>query len=210
MSSIAVFLVIGGATAFAALGKNTVGPKQLKKNAVTTAKIKNEAITTSKLRNDAATGDKVNESTLGQVPSAANANTVGGLTPEKFSVAGSGYKATVCDPTSTTFIVCTSVSLDLPHAGQVVLVGAGGQNSFAGIAEGTCEFSVNGVASATPSVDPGEAASDNTFSSAQNGFALTSVTGALSAGTHTFALVCNERVGDAEFHDTTISAQLVG
>ena len=35
MSSIAVFLVIGGATAFAAgLAKNSVGTKQLKKNAV--------------------------------------------------------------------------------------------------------------------------------------------------------------------------------
>ena len=39
MSSIAVFFVLGGATAFAAdqLGKNSVGSKQIKKNAVTTA-----------------------------------------------------------------------------------------------------------------------------------------------------------------------------
>jgi hypothetical protein len=113
MSSIAVFLVIGGGAAFAALGKNTVGTKQLKKNAVTTAKIKknavnaakiksgsvnaaklangsvlgeklaggavgtdqlaDNAVTTSKIANDAVTGDKVKESTLGEVPSAANA-----------------------------------------------------------------------------------------------------------------------------------------
>jgi hypothetical protein len=40
MSSIAVFLVLGGATAFAAsqLGKETVGTKQLKKEAVFLAK----------------------------------------------------------------------------------------------------------------------------------------------------------------------------
>jgi hypothetical protein len=45
MSSIAVFLVLGGATAFAAstLGKNTVGAKQLKKGAVTLAKINTAA-----------------------------------------------------------------------------------------------------------------------------------------------------------------------
>jgi hypothetical protein len=85
MSTIAVFLVIGGASAFAAvqLGKNTVGSKQLKKNAVTAAKIKknavtaakikNGAVTTAKLANDAATGAKVLESSLGQVPHAANA-----------------------------------------------------------------------------------------------------------------------------------------
>jgi hypothetical protein len=64
MSSIAVFLVLGGA-AFAAvqLPKNSVGTKQLKKKAVTTAKIKDDAVT----------GAKANEATFGQVPSAASA-----------------------------------------------------------------------------------------------------------------------------------------
>jgi hypothetical protein len=79
MSSIAVFLVLGG-TAFAAtqLGKNSVGTKQLKKNAVTAAKIKKNAVTTAKIKNDAATGAKVNEGTLATVPSANVAN---GLAP---------------------------------------------------------------------------------------------------------------------------------
>ncbi|HST69260.1 MAG TPA: hypothetical protein VLI94_06355 [Solirubrobacterales bacterium] len=78
MSSIAVFLILGGATAFAAvqLGKNTVGSKQLKKNAVTTAKIKKNAVTTAKIKNDAVTGAKVNEATLGTVPSAALASSI--------------------------------------------------------------------------------------------------------------------------------------
>jgi len=70
MSSIAVFLILGGATAFAA---KKIGTSQLKASAVTTGKIKKEAVTTSKLKNDAATGAKVKESTLGQVPSALNA-----------------------------------------------------------------------------------------------------------------------------------------
>jgi hypothetical protein len=65
MSSIAVFLVLGGATAFAAgnLGKNSVGTKQLKNGAVTGAKIKNGSVSGSKLK----------LATIGQVPSAANA-----------------------------------------------------------------------------------------------------------------------------------------
>ena len=86
MSSIAVFLVLGGATAIAAnqLGKNTVGSKQLKAKSVTTAKIKKEAVTTNKLKKSAVnsskvkdgslTGTDINLSTLGTVPSAANAN----------------------------------------------------------------------------------------------------------------------------------------
>lgn len=89
MSSIAVFLILGGGAALAAsqLAKNSVGSKQLKKNAVTAAKIKRNAVTTAKIRNRAVTGAKIDLATLGTVPSAVhagaadsagNANTVGG------------------------------------------------------------------------------------------------------------------------------------
>jgi hypothetical protein len=55
MSTIAVFLVVGGASALAAtqLAKNSVGTKQLKSNAVTTAKIKKEAVAAAKIKNGA-------------------------------------------------------------------------------------------------------------------------------------------------------------
>jgi hypothetical protein len=102
MSTLAIFLVLGGAGAYAA--KQKIGASKLKASAVTTAKIKNKAVTTPKLRsgavsaekladgavghtklvdgavssakiaNDAVTGDKVVESTLGEVPSANSAN----------------------------------------------------------------------------------------------------------------------------------------
>lgn len=73
MSTIAVFLVLGGATALAAshLHKNSVGTRQLKKNAVTAAKIKKNSVKTGKIKDDAVTGAKVRESTLGEVPVAA-------------------------------------------------------------------------------------------------------------------------------------------
>jgi 2',3'-cyclic-nucleotide 2'-phosphodiesterase (5'-nucleotidase family) len=101
MSSIAVFLILGGASAWAA---KKIGTNQLKANAVTTGKIKNEAvdvskvkngavtnpkiadgsvttakiaegqITTERIANDAVTGDKVKESSLSEVPSANSAN----------------------------------------------------------------------------------------------------------------------------------------
>jgi hypothetical protein len=86
MSSIAVFLVLGGATAFAAgLAKNSVGSKQLKKNAVTSAKIKKNAVSGAKIKNGAVdgakvkdgslTGSDINLGSLGTVPSADHANT---------------------------------------------------------------------------------------------------------------------------------------
>jgi hypothetical protein len=76
MSSIAVFLVLGGATAVAAnqLAKNSVGSKQLKKNAVTAAKLKKNAVTGAKIKPGAVTGVKIDEGTLGTVPNAASAN----------------------------------------------------------------------------------------------------------------------------------------
>jgi hypothetical protein len=103
MASLAVFLVLGGATAWAALGKNTVGTKQLKNNAVTTGKIKSKAVTTAKIKDGAVTGAKVNLGSLGTVPSATNAtnatnagnaNTVAGSTIRRFFYA-SGSSAAV-------------------------------------------------------------------------------------------------------------------
>jgi hypothetical protein len=106
MSSLAVFLVLGGGAAFAAnqLGKNSVGAKQLKRNAVTAAKIKKNAVTRAKIRNDAITGAKVkagslnasdidvatlptvpSATTAGSASSAANANAVSGQSVHKLS-----------------------------------------------------------------------------------------------------------------------------
>jgi hypothetical protein len=125
MSSLAVFLVLGGATAFAAshLGKNTVGSKQLKSNAVTTAKIKANAVTNKKLKKNAVTGAKVkdqsltgadiNLGTLGTVPSATNATNVGSVLP--FSAGANNHEFVTlaktanfellgwCDPEGTQF-----------------------------------------------------------------------------------------------------------
>jgi hypothetical protein len=77
VSTLCLVLLLGGGAAYAAghLGKNTVGPKQLKKNAVTTAKIKNEAVTGGKVKKGTLTGIQVNASTLGTVPNAAHAGT---------------------------------------------------------------------------------------------------------------------------------------
>jgi hypothetical protein len=111
MSSLAVFLVLGGATAFAAktvLPKKSVGTPQLKANAVTTAKIKRNAvtakkikknaITTAKIKNEAVTGAKVNESTLGTVPSAAVAQVANSLDNlSQFKLVRTGNSSTGAD-----------------------------------------------------------------------------------------------------------------
>jgi hypothetical protein len=81
MSSLAVFLILGGASAFAAvqLGKNTVGSKQLKKNAVSAAKIKNEAVTNAKLKAGAVTETKLSNGAVTSSKLGENAVTTGKL-----------------------------------------------------------------------------------------------------------------------------------
>jgi hypothetical protein len=102
MSSIAVFLVLGGGAAYAAkkigsneIKGNSITTGKIKKEAVTASKIKNNSVVTAKIANGAVTGAKLNLGTVGTVPNAAhatsadsanNANTVGGLTIKKFSV----------------------------------------------------------------------------------------------------------------------------
>lgn len=86
MSTVAVFLALGGATAFATtqLGKNTVGSRQLKSKSVTTGKIASNSVTGSKVVDQSLTGSDIKLSQLGTVPMAANAahaneaSTVGG------------------------------------------------------------------------------------------------------------------------------------
>lgn len=102
MSSIAVFLVLGGATAFAA---KKIGTNEIKGNAITTGKIKkeavtkgkikksaidasrlaNNAVTTNKLANEAVTGEKANEGTFGTVPTANHANTATTAAPRAYA-----------------------------------------------------------------------------------------------------------------------------
>ena len=104
MSSIAVFLVLGGATAFAAkkigsneIKGNSITTGKIKKEAVSASKIKKNAVTTSKIADGAVTGAKLNIGTIGTVPNAVhantadnanNANTVGGNRIVSFSLVG--------------------------------------------------------------------------------------------------------------------------
>lgn len=81
MSTIAVFLVVAGGSAFAAnqLGKNTVGSKQLKSNAVTSAKIKKGAVTGSKIAKGAVGASAINTTGL-IVPNATHASSADNAT----------------------------------------------------------------------------------------------------------------------------------
>jgi hypothetical protein len=65
VSTLALVLVVGGATAIAAkVPKHSVGPHQLRSNAVTTPKIKANAVTTRKIKKNAITAIKIKDKAI--------------------------------------------------------------------------------------------------------------------------------------------------
>jgi len=72
LAVIALICALTG-TAYAALGKNSVGTKQLKNGSVTTGKIHNNAVNGAKVANGSLTGEDINVGKLGTVPDASHA-----------------------------------------------------------------------------------------------------------------------------------------
>ncbi len=183
MSTLAVFAVLGGGTAFAAtqLAKNSVGTKQLKSNAVTTAKIKKEAVTAAKIKNGAITGAKVNLGSLGTVPNAAhaeNADAVGGHTVNKiFAKIAKGSSQTIatfgvykmeasCDALGNPDITLSTTATDTEFAAMGNGTNIGGENVFYEREQKAGSVSLNEV----------NERGTTTFTAAQSGGAVTTGT----------------------------------
>jgi hypothetical protein len=217
---LALFVALGGTSMAAAqLAKNSVGTKQLRKNAVTNVKIKNGAVTGAKIANNSVTGADVRESSLGTVP---NASAIGGATVDSLTVGRStatstgGGTSSSCDPSTTAFVDCGTVSLSLPRAGRVLIVADAafdGANSFG--YRGDCKLTVDAtqigasVAAGTVAVGAG-LTGPGYNANTQDGIGLNAVTDSLSAGAHALALQCNQAGGSIEFPETFVSAVMLG
>jgi hypothetical protein len=190
---IALIVALGG-TAYAA---KKIGSKQLKKNAVTTKKIKNGAVTAPKLAN-------------GVISQAAKTGVLARST------------TTGCNPATTAFTDCGTVTLNLPDSGRVLLLGdAGYDGSNSNSYSGACRLTADGTV-VGPSITYGQAAMAVTGSgtpvvggagfnsNGQSGSGLNGVTTTLSAGKHTFSLQCNQNGGNIQFEETGISAVALG
>ena len=112
VAMIALIAALSG-SAYAALGKNSVGSRQLKRKAVTTGKIANNAVNGSKVASHSLTGSDINVGALGTVPSATEA------THASNADAVSGHAASC--PGGTTLIrgVCFDSSPN-PEVGSVM------------------------------------------------------------------------------------------
>jgi hypothetical protein len=217
MSSIAVFLVLGGGAAIAAgLAKNSVGSKQLKKNAVTAAKIKKNAVTGAKVKAGSLTASNF---AAGQLPVGPKGDkgATGAPGPSfgAFGNGGCGELEKDAEPfeEEDAYESCASTgSVNLPSAGNVLLIAsAEWDNDDKGGTppnSGQCRLSVDG----TPiprDISFGELT--NTHGIGEGGsISMNRITTPLSAGSHTFAFECREIAGSVFISEAMLSAVLLG
>ena len=135
MSTLAVFLVVAGGSAFAAstITANSVKSKTVKDNslksvdlrdgkAVSTDDVIDASLSGTDLADNSLTGDDVDEATLGQVPQAANSATLDGKAPTAF-LSSSVYKSESALGPGTTLGDGTSVISQACDNGDVLLSG---------------------------------------------------------------------------------------
>ncbi len=188
---VALFVALSGGTALGLTGSNTVQSDDLGPGAqVKAADVAANAVNGAKIADNSITGADIAPSALPQ-----------------------GRKITSsCDPSSTTFVDCGTLTINLPRPGLRVLIVATGMWYNAadpGASAGVCRIGVNG-APFGPNAYPGEG-TDSTGNIVENSLTLTNVTDPnLGAGNHTFGLACSQTAGDIKFNPTYVSAVVLG
>jgi hypothetical protein len=195
MVTLLAFIVLTGGTAVALNGANTVQSDDLGPGAqVQAADVADNAVNGADVVNGSMAGADIAPSAL----------------PKGRKITSS------CDPNTTTFVDCGTLTVNLPRPGLRVLIVASAMwrsNENFGDAGGwgTCRIGVNG-APFGPNASPGEL-SANTGLQAQKSLTLTNVTDPnLGAGNHTFGLACNQRFSDQDivFTQTYVSVVVLG
>ena len=232
IACLALFVALGGVGYAAA----TIGSAAIVDNTIRSKDVRNNDLRGKDVRTNTLKGADVDESSLGKVPSAANADSaataahatnadnatnattaqnaanadsVGGIGPDALTIGRSALGS--CEP-GAAFTNCTTVNLSMPRPGRVLL-NAGGQwhsdNAAGTSVRGLCRINLDG--NPLTGVTEEGSLSQQTDSNQEQALAgVTAVTGVLPAGDHTFTVACSDDVGDMDFTDVRLSAVLLG
>ena len=229
IACLALFVALGGVGYAAA----TIGSAAIVDNSIKSKDVHNNDLRGKDVRTNTLKGADVDESSLGKVPSAANADsaataahatnadnatnaahaanadTVGGVGPDALTIGRSTLGS--CEP-GASFTNCSTVVLSMPRAGRVLL-NAGGQwhsDDAAGTSvRGLCRINLDGNP-LTGVTEEGSLSQQTDGNQEQAIAGVTAVTGVLPAGDHTFTVACSDDVGDMDFTDVRLSAVLLG
>jgi hypothetical protein len=223
VACLALFVALGGVGYAAA----TIGSAAIVDNSIRSKDVRNENLRGKDVRADTLKGTDVDESSLGQVPSAAsadsattaanaanaaqaaNADTVGGIAPGALTIGRSVLGG--CEP-GTAFAECASVTLPMTHAGRVLVTAAGqwhSDNAAGTSVRGLCRIDLDGAALTSPT-EEGSLSQQTDANQEQALSGISLVTPELPAGDHVFTVACSDDVGDMDFTDVRLSAVLLG
>jgi hypothetical protein len=197
ISSLCLFLLLTGGTAVALSGSNTVFTDDIANDTqpasggnpaggLVAPDLRAGSVGTSEAANNSLTGTDINESSLGEVPSA----TLGGL-------GGQSGGAAACDPeTGGGLVRCDFVSVDLPAPSRLLIIGQirAEPDTGNGNGGGSCQIGLGG----TPSpvfVNGGQT----------DVIAIASVTGIVGPGPTPVSIQCNETASGIRFFDGQVS-----
>jgi hypothetical protein len=216
---LALVFAMGG-TALAVVGLNAKQKIQVKQLANKQIKAKAPGLSVAKAKDadhatnadKATSADKAtNADHAVNADQAANADKVGGAGLDSFTIGRSTTGS--CDPASSAFVDCGTVSLNLPRPGRVLIIataGFDGANSAAGY-RGDCRLTADGTVVGSQVSNGSSTGTGVGFNgNAQATTALSAVTASLPTGTHDLALTCNQAGGSVEFSGNSVSAVMVG
>lgn len=182
MATIAVFLSLGAGAYAVGIGRNDVKSRHIEDGTIRSSDVKDRALLGGDIHGETLNSRQIREDRL-NVAQFASVESGGGT----------------CNPTSSVFVECASVSIGAEQSSRLLVNGAGGQRSVGVFSGGVCRLAVDGES--LSSALPGSPVPEN--ASSENGFGLTAVSRVVGAGTHEVTLECNEQNGD-----TRISADL--
>jgi|GraSoiStandDraft_4_1057263.scaffolds.fasta_scaffold45884_2 hypothetical protein len=191
ISVIALFVALGGGTAVALTGSDTVQSDDLGPGSqVKAPDVAANAVNGSDVVDGSITGADISPSALSKGRSTS----------------------TTCDPGNSTYADCGHVSINLARPARVLIVTSamwyGNSGSGQPDAAGSCRMELDG-APVGPNASPGEVGQNSTVNAEQS-LSLNTVTDQLSAGAHIFGLGCNQFTGDIIFDPTYVSAVSLG
>jgi len=201
------------------LKKNTLGGREVRESKLATVPTAAKASVADKATTADSATSAVNATTATHASVADSALALDDAAVAGLTIARSGSDDDgVCHPDNTAekpFLDCASVTMRLPRAGRVLLVGTGGVGISAGGPPyvASCRLEADDAEVAGSLVHGGldaDASPGAHFASTPFGIASTAVTAALSSGSHTFAFACNQADPDAVVADAKISAALLG
>jgi hypothetical protein len=235
IACLALFVALGGVGYAAA----TIGSAAIVDNSIKSKDVRNNDLRGKDVRTNTLKGADVDESSLGKVPSAANADsaahatnadnatnaanatnatnaanaanadTVGGIAPGALTIGRSVLGG--CEPGGG-FTNCATVVLPMPREGRVLLT-AGGQwhsdNPAGTSVRGLCRINLDGAPFTSPT-EEGSLSQQTDGNQEQAMSGITLVTAPLPAGDHTFTVACSDDVGDMDYTDIRLSAVLLG